>query len=116
MQLIGLKMNNNIKIKLNKSNIKKIEKKGVKSLEELAKNIVKDAPIPSSSGELKNDVSITTKKNTVTILHNEIYSMRQYFHPEYNHKTGKSEWYKDYLTGAKKQFMISIFADNFKVR
>lgn len=107
-------MNFNIKVKLNKTQIKKIEKKGIKALEQVAHEIVADAPIPTDSSEMKNDVSISAKGNTVTITHNESYSARQYFHPEYNHKTGEGEWYKDYLNGAKKQFMIDVFVKNFK--
>lgn len=104
----------NIKITLNKTQIKKIEKKGIKALQELAKEIVEDAPIPVDSSEMKNDVVIATKGNTVTITHNEEYSVRQYFHPEYHHANGESEWYKDYISGAKKQFMIDVLVKEFK--
>lgn len=103
-----------IKVKLNKSQIKKIEKKGIRALEKLAKEIVDNAPIPVDTGELEKNVTISTKNNVVTILHNETYSMRQYFHPEYNHTNGEAEWYKEYVNGAKSRFMIDTFIKNFK--
>ena len=106
-------MSSTIKVKLDKSQIKNIEKKGINSLEKLAKEIVKDAPIPINSGDMKKNISISKKDKTITITHNEQYSMRQYFHPEYNHKIGKGEWYKEYLNGAKSQFMIDVFVKNF---
>jgi hypothetical protein len=103
-----------VTVKLNKSQIKKIEKKGMKSLSKLASEIIKDAPIPTDTGEMEKNITITSKGNSVTITHNEAYSKRQYFHPEYNHKNGKAEWFKEYINGSKSKFMIDTFTKNFK--
>lgn len=104
----------NIKVHLNKSKISNINKKGEKALETLANAIVEDAPIPVDTGDMESNVSISKGNGKVTITHNQTYSQRQYYHPEYNHKNGESEWYKSYLNGSKKNFMIDIFRGGFK--
>lgn len=103
-----------IKVSLDKAQINKIEKRCMKSLEKLANEIVKDAPIPTDTENMKDNISIKKSGKTITIIHNAPYSARQYFHPEYNHDDdGTAEWYKEYLNGAKSKFLIDLFIKNY---
>lgn len=106
-------MSSNIKVKLNKSQIKKVEKHAIEALEGVARDIAKDADVPVDTGNMKNNISVITNKNTVSLVNNESYSMRQYFHPEYNHGQGKSEWFEKYINGAKRKFMIDAFVRHY---
>jgi hypothetical protein len=103
-----------IKVKLDKSQIKNIEKKCIKSLELTAKDMIKDAPIPVDTGNMRDSIKVVTKNKNVAITHGTPYTLRQYFHPEYNHKNGQSEWFKEYINGAKSKFLIDTFTKYYK--
>jgi hypothetical protein len=102
-------------IKLNSTKIKKINNNAIKSLEGVVRDIVEDADIPVDSGNLKNNITITRKNNTITITQNAPYAARQYFHPEYNHSNGEANWFEEYINGSKNDFLIESFSKRFDI-
>ena len=116
-----------INVKMDYIKIKGITKAQITAAEKTAGKmramIIKDQVIPMQSGDLQNvftDIDMAdAKKGRVTITHDGPYAARLYYHPEYNFSTTKNknaqgEWWKEYISGSKKDFARKTFMFYYK--
>ena len=109
-------------IKINEDAIAGIEQRMKVALQKTAEETVTDLhnsqTIPFDIGTLQGNTKWTRNpatENEVVIASNTKYARRLYHHPEYNfRKTNNPNagayWFEPYITGSKKDFIITTFA------
>lgn len=114
------------KIKYNDTAIAGLEQQIKVALEKTAEETVTDLKnsqtIPFDIGTLQQNTNWTRNGGTgneVVIASNTPYARRLYHHPEYNFRTTNNsnagaKWFEPYITGSKKDFIITTFGKFFK--
>ncbi len=78
--------------------------------------------IPKHTGALDDSTFVDindSQSGVVSIISNEDYARRLYFHPEYNfsktvHPNAQGRWLEDWITGDKKNFCKEEYAKIYK--
>ena len=109
---MGLKIDSNVKVVMNQSQINKLLNAPSKALIKTAMAIETDLQtsktIPFDTGTLQNEqTSVDPSKassGTVQIVSDTPYARRLYFHPEYNFRHDKNpnaggKWFDPYING-----------------
>lgn len=87
------------------------------SVEALRTDVYQEQVVPFDTGQLQNDIFLNEQKinlGIITLSNTVDYSLRVYFHPEYNFQTvnnpnAQGLWYEMWINGAKKHFLRDKF-------
>ena len=117
----------NVKIKMNKTALRKLSNAQIRALEMTAEAVKTDVisknVVPFDSGTLQNEsMAIDTAKSRqgkVTIATDTPYARRAYFHPEYdfsqdNNPNAKGRWFDDWIDGSHKDFAMKAYKKLYK--
>lgn len=107
-------INVNSTVRLNMATINQLCRAQIEALEQTAEALhgeVKDAQVvPMKTGNLTGEAFFCDyskeSQGKATLVHNEPYARRLYFHPEYHfnkefHENAKGKWFEDYVPGGK---------------
>lgn len=114
-------------VKLNIGNIRLIEDSISEALVEAGEAVRQDVQqsqtMPFDTGQLQNrSTELDTKRakyGVVSVFSDTPYARRLYFHPEYrfnreHNPSAGAEWFKPYISGAKKDYAQKVFAHSLK--
>jgi len=117
----------NVKVKMNKTALRKLSNAQIVALEMTAEAVKTDViaknVIPFDSGTLQNEsTNIYTrisKTGKVSVSSDTPYARKMYFHPEYrfnktNNPDAKGRWYDDWISGKYKNFAPNAYKKIFK--
>lgn len=117
----------NVKVKMNKTALRRLEKAQIIALEQTAEAVKTDViaanVIPFDDGTMQNEstfVEITKLKHGQTSISVDTpYARRNYFHPEYNFNQDKNpnaqgRWFDSWIDGNKKNFAPNAFKKLYK--
>lgn len=109
-------------------NTKQLDQKLLKAFSQTAEalrtDVYQEQVVPFDSGELQRDIYVNEQKinsGIITLSQRSVnstnpldYSLRMYFHPEYNFQTinnpnAQGLWYEMWINGAKKHFLRDAF-------
>lgn len=115
-----------ISINLDYAKIRRIEQAALASatetLEEVYTDMVASQTMPFDTGDMQNNQTFVESTETGAVLvTGSPQARRLYYHPEYNFQQGKNSnagayWLAPYITGGKKDFVRTEFAEIFKRR
>ena len=126
----------NVKVKMNKTALKKLSNAQIVALEMtaeavktdvIASNVIPfghaDPDTGYSGGTLQNestsvDIRIS-RRGKVSVSSDTPYARRMYFHPEYkfnqlDNPNAKGRWYDDWISGSKKNFAPNAYKKLYK--
>lgn len=119
--------NMKIKVDIDYKKVTKITEAHIKAAGKTAGKmrslIIADMVIPFKSGDLQNvftDVDVTkAKQGEVSIIHDGPYAARLYYNPQYTfsklkNAKARGEWWKEYISGSKKEFARKTFMFYYK--
>lgn len=115
-----------ITIKLDYNAIHRLEQAALASaaetLEVLYTDLVASQTMPFDTGDMQNNQTFVESTETGAVLiTGSPQARRLYYHPEYNFQRGKNAnagayWLEPYISGSKKDFVRTEFAEIFKRR
>jgi hypothetical protein len=112
-----------VKVKLDKSKLKRLEKASETALKLTAEAILADIitrqVVPFEEGELSKSGDVVEAEGIYQIIFSTPYARRLYWHPEYNFRTDKNpnaegKWMDHYLSGEGLEFVITAYMTFFK--
>ena len=115
-----------ITVKMNQQKLHDIEKavrdSAVDTMEALYTDLVSSQTMPFDTGNMQNNQTFTeSTENGAVLITGAPQARRLYYHPEYNFQTAKNKnagayWLEPYLTGNKKDFVKTSFAEALERR
>lgn len=115
-----------IKISLYPAAIKKLEQAAlaaaIETLEVMYTDLISSQTMPFDTGDMQNNQTFVESTETGAVLiTGSPQSRRLYYHPEYNFQRGKNTnagafWLDPYISGSKKDFVQTEFAEIFRRR
>ena len=115
-----------ISIKLDYAKIRQIEQAALASasetLEAVYTDLVSAQTMPFDTGDMQNNQTFVERtENGAVLITGSPQARRLYYHPEYNFQRGKNKnagayWLEPYITGDKKDFVRTEFAEIFRRR
>ena len=115
-----------VSLDLNHNAIRMLEKAALAAaaevLEVLYTDLVASQTMPFDTGDMQNNQTFVESTETGAVLvTGSPQARRLYYHPEYNFQQGKNSnagayWLAPYITGGKKDFVRTEFAEIFKRR
>ncbi len=92
------------------------------TLEVMYTDLISSQTMPFDTGDMQNNQTFVESTETGAVLiTGSPQSRRLYYHPEYNFQRGKNTnagayWLEPYISGSKKDFVRTEFAEIFKRR
>lgn len=116
-------MSENIKVstKINQNKLESLKKKYIDNLFKTANllvtEIINDQVLPFDQGTMQGSMYVNDSqknKGLISIVVPTAYARRLYYHPEYhfqkNNANAGANWFSNYLTGGKSDFVRITFA------
>lgn len=116
-------MSDNLKVnvKIDNNKLESLKKKYIDSLFKTANllvtEIINDQVLPFDNGSLQSSMYVddsNKNKGLISIIVPKVYARRLYYHPEYHFQkinaNAGSDWFSNYLTGGKSNFIKMTFS------